>query len=82
MAYQLSGRNWATIWVMTMAVSVHILKVDNNKMNQISEGFPKFGCFIFPKNYQILVYTIMSKLFLIIHELNVYVIQTNQCECA
>jgi len=34
---------------MTMAVSVHILKVDNNMMNQISEGFPKFGCFIFPK---------------------------------
>jgi len=52
MAYQSSGRNWATIWVMTMAVSVHILKVDNNMMNQISEGFPKFGCFIFPKNYQ------------------------------
>ncbi len=49
MAYQSSGRNWATIWVMTMAVSVHILKVDNNMMNQISEGFPKFGCFIFPK---------------------------------
>lgn len=49
MAYQSSGINWATIWVMTMAVSVHISKVDNNTMNQISEGFPKFGCFIFPK---------------------------------